>query len=284
MKKITLWAILIITIQLISAGSYAGASMCDINSDGKTGLEEAIYALQVTAGFGARQPESDPCINAVADITQVTGGYAVLNDDINGTSGIEIIFTEPMDSSQIDSNSIVIYDRGINAEDGSDDSGYIADFAASLNGNIFTITTTEPIPDGHHIYIYLLKDDFRDLAGNLLDVEEFGECIQQLAYVEPFTSANDTLYALVKIRIHSPDIIDPGEVTDLIQECSDTVGDAGLPVLNASHPNVFTTVNDNSSAIFYNLNADADYEPRLEALADIIGQSAGTGAASISNG
>ncbi|MCP4213802.1 MAG: formylglycine-generating enzyme family protein, partial [bacterium] len=43
---------IILLFLVIATGTYAWAdSLCDINDDGKTGLEEAIYALQVTAGI-----------------------------------------------------------------------------------------------------------------------------------------------------------------------------------------------------------------------------------------
>ena len=47
--KSSIVAVLIISFVLVSY--QAGAAECDINGDGKTGLVEAIYALQVVAGI-----------------------------------------------------------------------------------------------------------------------------------------------------------------------------------------------------------------------------------------
>ena len=47
MEKLNLLAIKTIILLLLTVSSYAGENLCDINNDNKTGLEEAIYALQV---------------------------------------------------------------------------------------------------------------------------------------------------------------------------------------------------------------------------------------------
>ncbi|MDX1776682.1 MAG: hypothetical protein R3297_08870, partial [Desulfobulbales bacterium] len=50
--------------------------------------------------------------------------YAVLHDDLDGTQGIDIGFNESMDPAEVDANSIVIYDKGLDTSDSIDDGGY----------------------------------------------------------------------------------------------------------------------------------------------------------------
>ena len=89
---------------------------------------------------------------------------AVLHDNIDGTDGIDIIFNESLQASEINSNSVVIWDM--------DDEEYITAFTSSFAGKTLTVTTANPIPGGHHILVYLLRDDFRDLAGNFLYADD----------------------------------------------------------------------------------------------------------------
>jgi hypothetical protein len=76
---------------------------------------------------------------------------AVLHDNIDGTTGIDIIFNESLQASEINQNSVVVWDM--------DDEEYITAFSTSFAGKTLTLTTTNPIPDGHHILVYLLRDD-----------------------------------------------------------------------------------------------------------------------------
>ena len=48
---VTLLVVLLLTL----CSTFVIAQECDINSDGKTGLEEAIYALQVVAGINVNE-------------------------------------------------------------------------------------------------------------------------------------------------------------------------------------------------------------------------------------
>jgi hypothetical protein len=201
--------------------------------------------------------------------------FALLEDDIDGTDGIDIIFNESMNPTKVDENSVVVWDDW--AED------YITDFTTSLSGNVLTLTTAEPIPADHHILVYLLRDDFQDLAGNYLhayNIQDFNNrtpeqtknnVCEDVFFAKEFYSLNYTAYVVVGFKIHSPDDTDVDAATGLVQECTDyskTV--SGQTDLMGEYPTVFrseiASTND-----FYNLNADDDYEHRLEALADVLG-------------
>jgi hypothetical protein len=190
---------------------------------------------------------------------------AVLHDNIDGTDGIDIIFNESLMAGTLNDNSIVIWDM--------DDEEYITDFTKSISGSTLTITTTDPIPEGHHILAYLLRDDFRDLAGNFLYAEDLpsNKC-NYTRFAEEYYSLNGTGYVVVGFRMHAVDSTNVGEVTDLAQVCLDDGGAAGLADLNAGYPSVFSDQgNSTTTGLFQNLNDDPDYEFRLAALADVIG-------------
>jgi hypothetical protein len=202
--------------------------------------------------------------------------FALLQDDIDGTDGIDIIFNELLQEGEVDENSVVIFDT----DDGSN-GDYITDFTAELSGKNLTITTTDPIPADHHILVYLLRDDFRDLSGNFLHAQDIfagstppqtsTNACSDVFFAEEYYSTNRTAYIVVGFKIHSPDSTNVPEVTELAQVCTETTGDADLPELHAAYPRTMRTSYDNEDQELFNLNADSDYEARLEALADVVG-------------
>jgi hypothetical protein len=241
-----------------------------------------VCAVPITTG-----DDQSPCIISVGNLifsevfTPLDDGHGRLNDETNGTQGIDIVFTETMNWDTVDSNSIVIFDE--TAED------YITGFTVSHSGNTLTITTAAPIGDDHYINIFLLKGDFEDLGGNQVTIDKFSDAdaCDDPGFVDPFQSENGTIYVQIDLKLHSPDDTDVSAVTGLVQECVDplyTKDVTNQSDLQGEYPTVFRSEIKTTNE-FKNLNKDASYETRLEGLADLLACPEGTNAdAEITNG
>ena len=222
-------------------------------------IEGWVYPLGALEGWDRIEtPWSDDYIE-----------FALLNDDITGQVNheVKIMFNESLRPGAIDENSVVIWDH--DAED------YITDFTVNFVGNTLTITTADAIPADDHIFVYLLRDDFRDLAGNFLHAYDISynrpASCEDVFFVEEFYSNNNTPYVVVAFKIHSPDETDVDSATGLVQEClnySKTVSDQ--TDLQDEYPKTFRSEMDTDGDTFWNLNKDSSYEDRLEALADVL--------------
>ena len=96
-------------------------------------------------------------VNGVV-VNNVTG---ILNDDLDGTQGLTINFSEPL-QQLVDANSIYVYNTTLNAVIAVDS------FALSADGTSLTITATNAIAQGDTFEIYLSVVDFQDVAGNAI--------------------------------------------------------------------------------------------------------------------
>ena len=250
-----------------------------------------VCADPITYGDDAR-----PCVVGVTDYVHSEAGtqdiprsndggwispefvrWFVLPDDVDGTGdGIAIVFNEYMDPTAVDENSVVIWNEGPDPGDSAAakaDDDYLTDFTATIEGNALRIVTAVPLGDDDHLKIYLLNDDFRDLAGNYLSAEDNrdNDVCDNERFVEDFWSLNDTAYVVVGVKMFSPDDTDVGEVTGLAQNCLDysAVVDDQTD-LQDEYPTTFRSDKADSNNDFFNLNKDSAYEDRLEALADVL--------------
>lgn len=104
--------------------------------------------------------DAAPYVTSVTGVQDQTAATGQFNDDIDGTAGIVITFSEAMDGTQVDANSVVLYDTS--------NSAYIAVTSATMaaDGLSMTITTAAAIPEGANFDVNFLRADFVDLAGN----------------------------------------------------------------------------------------------------------------------
>ncbi len=265
------------------------------NSEGDciaTTNEGLLYLGDVCVDPIPTNDNIQPCVTSVTGAVTRTSAdwegnsdlyFAALHDNLHGLTGFEINFTETLQDVSLNANSIVIWDAGVDPDDTDDDVDYITDFTAEISGSTLTITTAEAVPDDHHLVVYLLKSDHRDLSGNFLTHDdETGATVcnstsssgkvapDALFYTDPYSSTNGSGYIQVGIKVYSEDQTNADAVTELKQECTDySVTVANQTDLQTEYPTVFRSEWDDSGGnTFYNLNADAQYETRLEGLAD----------------
>lgn len=107
------------------------------------------------------QDDKKPFVTSVTGVVvnQATG---LLNDDLDGTQGLTIHFSEPL-QALVDSNSVFVYNETAKAAVALQGTP-----ALSADGRSLTITTATPIPENNVFSIYLIKADFQDLADNHL--------------------------------------------------------------------------------------------------------------------
>lgn len=158
---------------------------------------------------------------------------ALLNDDLNGTQGFVVNFSEPMQAI-VDANSVYAYNE-TKKERIAVTSATLAADARSVN------VVTAAIPAGDVFSLYLNAVDFQDVAGNT---------IESKAGTTPFLGKNTPAYDLASdvnslsaVRLHMKAYADPlataGAVVGLAQVLKDTA-ESKFKVLQA----VNATFND----------------------------------------
>ena len=228
-------------------------------------------------------------VNGVLASNEAVRG--MLNDDLDGTQGLVIKFSEPMDTAALDTNSVIVV---------TDEAHISATAAYAADGMSVTVTTATAIPVGTDFRILLLVDDFRDTGanehseGNDLVVNnaandttvdyDFNETVAGATYIElrlkTFEEPNRSGDA-VTVAQESVDAFVVDRV-DLIQDLSTSFNDVDgienavdLIKYNPALPGTPTAVAYDGSGI-QQLNAeddddmdtDIDVEGRLEDLAD----------------
>lgn len=115
----------------------------------------------VTANLITSADAIAPFVTSVNGVV-VNAATGVLNDDLDGTQGLTVNFSEPLQQIA-DENSIYMYNKTLS------DTIDIASFAQSADGKSLTITTANPIAQDQEFEIYLSVVDFQDIANNVLD-------------------------------------------------------------------------------------------------------------------
>ncbi len=124
----------------------------EVNTDNESGMN----GLAVSAVEFEYVDTISPYVVMVNQVGNQLAARGLLSDDFSNTLTVQ--FSETLDASLIDSNSVVIRDVT--------SSSYV-DHTTTVSGNILTITLNSSIPNGNKIDVWLLKDDFKDISGNL---------------------------------------------------------------------------------------------------------------------
>ena len=151
----------------------------------------------------------------VNDATSATG---ILNDDLDGTQGLTINFSEALQQI-VDANSIYVYNTTLNQVIAVDS------FALSADGRSLTLTTANPIAQDQTFEIYLSIVDFQDAAENALvaDVVSPAPFFQGKQTPEFDTTASVTSVGTVKLTLKTfaDPITQAGAVVGLTQLLGD---------------------------------------------------------------
>ena len=100
-----------------------------------------------------------PFVSSVNGVVSQGANPGVLNDDLDGTQGLVINFSEPL-AAEVDANSVFMVDTSRNVLID------VTSAALSTDGLTLTITTTNAITAGSIFTIDLNVADFEDAAGN----------------------------------------------------------------------------------------------------------------------
>lgn len=98
------------------------------------------------------------CAPTLADNASVTPYRAILKKGVDGTTGIQVVFSEAM--ANVTADDILLRDPN---------GTYITDFTAAMSGNTLTITLASPLAEGQYLDVILDRNAFTDLSGNMLD-------------------------------------------------------------------------------------------------------------------
>ncbi|MCJ8312295.1 MAG: hypothetical protein HRU38_08805, partial [Saccharospirillaceae bacterium] len=138
------------------------ASNFDITTEINTSNEHGANGVEVLATPFESTDTVKPYITNVVEVSYLGATRGLLDDDFSTVLTIE--FSETIDATLVDqSNSVVIRDV--------DSNSYVVNTAAVV-GNTLTITLDTAIPVGNMVDVWLLTDDFRDTAGNVITVSE----------------------------------------------------------------------------------------------------------------
>ncbi|MDH5710277.1 MAG: hypothetical protein OEZ15_01245 [Gammaproteobacteria bacterium] len=188
-----------------------------------------------------------PYVVRVEGVQDQNAGTGQLNDDIDGTTGLVIHFSEAMDGAQVDANSVALYDTSNGA--------YIAVTSATMaaDGRSMTITTATAIPAAANFDINFLRADFMDLAGNSIAAVAAANDVGFDSVITSAANATDT-YRL-NLRVFQQLNTNANAVT-LAQLTTDATGsddDAAVQASNAA----FADVRDANDG-FQQLNSSDD--------------------------
>jgi hypothetical protein len=220
----------------------------------------------------------EPFVVSVAGVV-TNATRAILNDDLDGTQGIVIKFSEAI-TTEVDANSVFVV---TNVAAGYPQQVDIAAPVLSADGMTLTVTTVNALPAGTQFNIMLQTTDFEDVAMNTLDE---GANANYLGKTLPNFDDLDGNFLELALEIHKDPVVSSGEVIFVDQTGAVTTGpinedprgDKEFELLAAINSNFID--NDNASAgtnLSQLNNAEASTEARLLALGDSIVNGAGIG-------
>jgi hypothetical protein len=120
-----------------SVGANAGGTGDDVST-----IDETLVSVgNLLVSMIYADDTENPFVASVVGIVDPTAGTGMFNDDIDGTTGIVINFSETLATAEIDANSVIIWD---------DMNGYqtAATVAVAADGRSITVTTPSAIPAG----------------------------------------------------------------------------------------------------------------------------------------
>jgi trimeric autotransporter adhesin len=223
----------------------------------------------------------DPYIIEVEEVDMHTSATGEFNDDTNQTFNIK--FSEPMDTTMVDGsdNSIFIFNK-------SQDYAQVPFTHAFTDSETLEIALTSALAAGDEIDVWLLKNDFRDLAmdRNMLGTETGSGANTTIGYDYDSMAANASFVRLDLRTWMNPNLT--AELIDLTnaQKDVDAMGMDDHAIVQANS-NSLMDVSDSETGI-QQLNSGEDddsngndAESRLSDYATAVSVDAGWGAISV---
>lgn len=194
-------------------GGYTVNSV-DSNVYNTTGVltDDEIERIHVGNVYVTAIPNEDnarPFIIAIEEAA-TNGTRAKLNDDV--TNVLTVHFSETIQTSMIDSNSVVVRDT-------TSGEYLTVAVAPAADGRSMTLTNSIDFVAGNEIDIYLLKVDFRDVANNILD-EDSNVASNDISYDYDNVNGNADFVKL-QVEVFRNLLQDASVVTGLAQLTAD---------------------------------------------------------------
>ncbi len=216
----------------------------------------------ITAELITSEDVIEPFVASVNGVV-VNAATGLLNDDLDGTQGLTINFSEPL-QQLVDENSIYLYNETLQERI------EVADFDLSEDGHSLTITTSAAIAQGQTFAIYLSDVDFQDIAGNLLEAGPVADFQGKSTpdYDSDYGTLTSSNAVKLTLQTFSDPVTDAGAVVDLAQQFTDG-GTSDFELLqssNSTFADVDTGTVRSDDLTIEQLNAP-DAAARLSALA-----------------
>jgi len=228
------------------------ANSLDYNTDGATVVETDDEDVSTVVGNLLATPyvqEDDkaPYVTSVDGVQNQQAARGQFNDDVN--SVFVVNFSETM-AQILDTNSVFVYDTTNEVE-------IPVTVVMDPSGLFMTVTATTALAEGVEFDVNMLKADFQDEAGNIIDNVTAAAPIDDVGFDSDLvtTNSNADVYRL-QLRIFA-EINDGANAVTLAQLSEDTSGsddDSALQVSNDS----FTDVEDNENNGFQQLDSSDD--------------------------
>ena len=220
----------------------------------------------------------EPFVVSVGGVVN-NAARATLNDDLDGTQGIVIKFSEAI-TTVVDANSVFVV---TNVAAGYPQQVDINAPVLSADGMTLTVTTVNALPAGTQFNIMLQTTDFEDAAMNTLDE---GANANYLGKTLPNFDDLDGNFLELALEIHKDPVVSSGAVAFVDASGAATTGpinddprgDDEFELLAAINSNFID--NDNASAgddLSQLNNAEATTATRLQQLGNSIVTGAGLG-------
>lgn len=180
-----------------------------------------LYADLITS-----QDDIEPFVTSVTGVV-VNAATGLLNDDLDGTQGLTIHFSEPL-QALVDSNSVYVYNETTAAAVALQGTPVL-----SADGRSLTITTAAAIAADNVFAIYLSKVDFQDMADNNLEARAGIPVFQGKATPAYDTDASGvTSVGSVKLTLKTfaDPVTNAGAVVGAVQLLTDG-GDSAFEIL-----------------------------------------------------
>jgi len=229
------------------------ANSLDYNTDGAIVVETDDEDVTTVVGNLLATPyvqEDDraPYVTSVDGVqNQQASPRGQFNDDVN--SVFVVNFSETM-AQILDTNSVYVYDTTNRVE-------IPVTVAMAADGLSMTLTTATALAEGVEFDINMLKTDFQDEAGNIIDNVVASAPIDDVGFDSDLTTTNSAadVYRL-QLRIFA-EINNSANSVALVQMPEDTSGSDDDSALQASNDS-FTDVEDNEDNGFQQLDSSDD--------------------------
>lgn len=216
-----------------------------------------LFLGNVRATQTLSNDDVNPFVAKVMGVTNSRVSTGVLNDDLDGTQGITIQFSEALQLGQVDDNSVLVYDQTnqiwldlVNAPSLSED------------GRTMTLTTASALSTGAEFKVYLLPDDFLDMGGNSLT----GGATTLIGYDNAET-VSMTSYVTLEMKAFSEPSREAGQPA-LAQLDSDDTGLDDAPLLRSTSNAFLDVIDGNGDNTISQLNAVQDDVSATSSTAD----------------